>query len=399
MRIIKKINFKSIAIHILLFTIIIFPLNHVSIIAQSEPVQLATIKNKFLVNTKINQDNWSIEDVWRTISYSPDLLQNLASLPPPSIAIIDSGINKTLFPEQNFPEELAGWDFVEEHEIIEDSNEFTDHGTFIANLIIQMVPTIRIMDIRVLNKDNRNPDYMDFFSAIEYVLQFPEIKVIQFSTEFISSFQNPIPESLHWVFTKAYLQNVTIVSVTGNLEKTTISPPGQWLETIAVSAVENSFGNWTRISYANTGKNIDIVAPGKNIPSINKLGKPIRLSGTSFASAIVGSAVALMLQTNPSLSPTDIRDFLHQNSNYLGDCLEYGTGFLNVSRSLSAVKNNTNFNNNNEFNYKNCFENSSIPQTLPPIPNVETNLSVFTPGENLLFVSFLLYLYKKKKQK
>jgi subtilisin family serine protease len=355
----------------------------------------------FQAKTIFNINDWEIQDVWNTIGYNSNEIgsqndQNSSII----VAIIDSGINKSLFSNHFFPQEYWGWDFINNNPIAKHSNEFNSHGTFIANLFIQMVPSVQIMDVRVLNENNRNPNFEDFALAIEYVLQFPEIKIIQLSSEFIETPWNSISPEILWTFTKAYLQNVTIVSVTGNGKEPFVTPPGRWAETIAVSAVTPTpNGSWSRAQYANYGKNIDIVAPGNNIPSIDKSGNKIRLSGTSFASSFVGSSVALMLMKNPLLTPVTIRNILHQSAIDLEDCTNFGAGLLNVSKALELTLNVT----NSEFYLNNshlkCSPDYIIPEFLPAYPITTSKYKgISIEFEIAIICSSLILLSNRKKK-
>lgn len=405
------------------FTYIIFPFE-IGNYSTGSKTNESLFERSMLTNKSFhesNEKNSEINEIWNAIGYDPDLIGRLPMNNTPIVAIIDSGINKTLFSPKNiwinlndtpydnidedqngFIDDYWGWDFIEDRAVIDDSEDFTDHGTFIANLIIQMVPKVQIMDIRVLGEDNRNPDFIDFYRAIEYVLQFPAVKIIQLSTEFITKSWNPLPERVKWMFTKAYLQDVTIVSVVGNGGRNTLTPPGSWAETIAVSSVvKNTTEFWKRTSYANSGKNIDLVAPGSNIPSIGNSGTKLQLSGTSFASAFVGAAVALIKSVNPNLKPIDIREILHKSSSFLEydtGCLSYGNGLLNISKALKTNLLNSTVNNSNLFNEVKCTTDYIIPITLPPVPTTTQVLTFIIIPEILLIVSFLIWKIQRRKQ-
>ena len=82
--------------------------------------------------------------------------------------------------------------------------------------MISNISAIKIMDIRVLDTGNNNTYLDTFANAIAYALSFPSVKVIEFSIEFLNSFLSYYPPLLQWIFTKAFLKHVAIVTVSGN---------------------------------------------------------------------------------------------------------------------------------------------------------------------------------------
>ncbi|NNE34297.1 MAG: S8 family serine peptidase, partial [Rhodothermales bacterium] len=72
------------------------------------------------------------------------------------------------------------------------------------------------------------------------------------------------------------------------------------------SANTNMFSEWS-----NFGADVDILAPGNNIKSLDSESTaPLRMSGTSVAAPIVTGAAALFLSRNPSATPQHVLDKL-----------------------------------------------------------------------------------------
>lgn len=73
-----------------------------------------------------------------------------------------------------------------------------------------------------------------------------------------------------------------------------------------------------RISWTSYGNNIDIFAPGDFITSAwtSSPTATNTISGTSMATAFVTGAVAQYLQTHPSASPAEVREFIVRNATY-----------------------------------------------------------------------------------
>ncbi len=316
------------------------------------------------VNSQQNTSNinfLTISDVLKEISY-PKTVPASNTSSGIVIAVIDSGINKSTIPNywtnskeipnngidddhNGFIDDYYGWDFVT-NKPVAFNGSFSDHGTFVSHIISRMtanVSNVRIMDIRVLNTDNKNDNYNNFVQAINYALLFPQVKVIQFSIEFEQAFFGSYPQTLHWIFTKAFLRHVAIVSVTGNGGYDQLSDPGNWPETIAVTSAEKEGTSWIKSGYANNGSNIDVSVPGSDIQSIGNSGKLLVLSGTSFSSAFVGGAVSLLeaIQSPHNLSVETIRDLVQMSASKIGSCMQFGAGLLNVSKLLEIEYSNS----------------------------------------------------------
>ncbi|MGN9908088.1 S8 family peptidase [Phytohabitans sp. LJ34] len=89
--------------------------------------------------------------------------------------------------------------------------------------------------------------------------------------------------------------------------------PSRVAEAITVGATQN---NDAAASFSNFGTCVDILAPGVGITSSWYTNDTATnsISGTSMATPHVAGAAALVLAANPSWSPTQVRDYLVNNS-------------------------------------------------------------------------------------
>ena len=383
-------------IFIMIFFLAIF--NPISVNATDLIIQ------NFDTSTSINSNysNYSINNILKIISYPKDF-HIPTNAPKITVAIIDSGINKSVIPnywvksntsvDDSFVNDRYGYDFVINKPVSFESSSFSDHGTFIANIISTMtknISNINIMDIRVLDSENSNPNFNSFIEAFQYTLLFPSVRVIQFSTEFINSALSSYPQMLHWIFTKAYLRHIAIVSVSGNDGKEQISDPGNWAETIAVTSIDMLQNQWERSIYANYGSNIDISVPGTDIESLGNDGRNLVLSGTSFSAAFVGGAIALLDAMYPSrnMSIETIRGLLQSSATNLGNCDQFGAGLLNISNMIDLA-NGSSYMTHQAL----CSGAYTIPTSLEPEPTSKSlSFSKF-------FVPAILMLLFSKKCK
>jgi len=128
----------------------------------------------------------------------------------------------------------------------------------------------------------------------------------------------------------------------------TINSPGSAKEAITVGATEemsSEIASFSSRGPVGFGEDVrvkpDVVAPGENIRSAYPGGGYVLMSGTSMATPHVSGIVAMILQVNRSLSPSEIRDILERTSMDLGDPEKdnvYGSGMVNA---YYAVLNST----------------------------------------------------------
>src|ERR1041384_6430937 len=92
-------------------------------------------------------------------------------------------------------------------------------------------------------------------------------------------------------------------------------------------------------SYSNTGKNIDVAAPGDSF-STQMGGGYISTGGTSYSAPIVAGVAALVMAANPSLSGDQVQNIVKQSADDLGAAgwdPVYGMGRVNAARAVSMA--------------------------------------------------------------
>lgn len=103
---------------------------------------------------------------------------------------------------------------------------------------------------------------------------------------------------------------VTVVAAAGNSGTQGVGAPGCMSNVIAVTAVDsnNVIASWS--SKGGPITDHGIAAPGVNIFSTYIPQTYATLSGTSMATPAVSGTIALLLQANPSLTPTQVKNTL-----------------------------------------------------------------------------------------
>lgn len=145
----------------------------------------------------------------------------------------------------------------------------------------------------------------------------------------------------------AYNRNVLIVAGTGNDGVPGIAYPARFDETIAVGG---SDANDDRLPNSNYGDQLDFLAPGGSIFTLNHLDNSdydTLGSGTSYSAAFVTGLISLLLSRHAALSPTRIKNLLINSAeDEVGDPNDtegwdpyYGYGRINAYKALKAVNN------------------------------------------------------------
>jgi subtilisin family serine protease len=111
--------------------------------------------------------------------------------------------------------------------------------------------------------------------------------------------------------------------------------PARYQEVIAVAASNSS----NRVAwFSSRGPEVDVIAPGADIPSTYKDGGYESMSGTSMASPHVTAAAALIVSKS-SMSPGKVKEVLMDTAVNLGfDKTKQGAGLVNVLKASESIK-------------------------------------------------------------
>jgi subtilisin family serine protease len=123
-----------------------------------------------------------------------------------------------------------------------------------------------------------------------------------------------------------------------------------------VIGVSSSNAEGNRAEFSNYGENIDIMAPGENLLTLDLMGAdgenkgyPANnnynyVEGTSYSTPIAAGVAALMLSVNPALTPEEIRIILTETATKSGDdydsdgfSLEKAYGLINAGLAVEKA--------------------------------------------------------------
>jgi subtilisin family serine protease len=220
-----------------------------------------------------------------------------------TVAVVDTGVvaSHPLLAGHVAP---GGYDFVdgdddpsEERNFLDDDHdglvdEGYGHGTFVASLVLAVAPDARILPIRALDTDARGTA-SSVANAIGWAVA-RGADVVNLSAGLLAD----LP-MIHQAVANARQAGVLVVASAGN-EGSIVDFPAQLAETEAVTATD--LGD-VKAPFAAYGPAVDLCAPGVDLIGAHPLGfrGTARWSGTSFSTALVSGACALVRERFPTL--------------------------------------------------------------------------------------------------
>jgi serine protease len=293
------------------------------------------------------------------------------------VAVVDSGVAFERHGGFRRAPDLYAGRFVDPYDFVENDrhpNDEESHGTHVAGTIAQKTNNsfgvtglaygVKIMPLRVLNADGGGR--ASFISrAIRYAAR-NGADVINMSVEFdLLQKASGIPEVIAAI-RYANKKGAVMVAASGNDFVNRVTYPARDPRVIAVGATTD---NACKADYSNTGRELDIVAPGGGddaplddnpadaqncdpssrgrgivqetfTTSFRRFGL-VSDQGTSFASPHVSAAAALLIATKrlgPDATPQQIEQRLKDTARDLGPAgpdTRYGAGLLDVAAALA----------------------------------------------------------------
>lgn len=246
-----------------------------------------------------------------------------------NIAIIDTGCD---IAHPDLKDNIVGvFNFTSDDK--GDTNNVTDysgHGTHVSGIIgnlnkrhiIGVAPESNLLILKVINKSGRG-DTQTLIEAIEYALNWSGPNNSKIDIINISLGTNKDNSMLKQVITKGLQKNVVFVAASGNNgdgrgDTDEINYPGYYEEVFQIGATDQKN---VPTSFSNSNKNIDFLAPGKDIISCFPNNQYAVLSGTSMAAPHVSGVIALIKNQYRNqgleITNTTILDYLKQKSLYL----------------------------------------------------------------------------------
>jgi subtilisin family serine protease len=188
------------------------------------------------------------------------------------------------------------------------------HGTMTAGIVHLVAPTAKILPLKAFSSSGSG--YLsDVLRAIYYATT-SKSKVISMSFSFGSS-----SAEMSSAINYAYSQGVICVASAGNNGEQIQVFPASLNHVMGVASTSDSD---ILSSFSNYGSQVVWVgAPGENIVTTYPYGNYASSSGTSFSAPFVSGTAALLLNANPTLSPTAAANAI-ANAKYISTALDHG---------------------------------------------------------------------------
>lgn len=278
--------------------------------------------------------------VWNNSSNTDSWLQGQGV----GIAVLDSGVNSSLydFTDPRGKSRVVGQ--TKSNQSAPGSEDLNGHGTLVAGVLGSngkgsdgdypgVAPQAQIVSVKV-SDDNGASSAMDVLLGLEWIYQNRDrykIKVVNISFNSTIA-QSYTVDPLDMGVEAIWLSGITVVVSAGNNGSANLFAPANDPFVITVGAVTNDgtvrYPNWQIAPFSaygtdeTGGSKPDLVAPGTGIIAgiantstqvAQKHGDKLvsstymKVAGTSFSAPQVTGAVALLLQSNPSLTPDQVK--------------------------------------------------------------------------------------------
>lgn len=251
-----------------------------------------------------------------------------------TIAILDGGV------ESSHPDLAAhivpGWNFYDNNS---NTADVSGHGTKVAGVAAAIgnnavgatggAWNAKIMPMRITSSTGSISYYSTVANALTWAAdRGARVANISFIVSHVASIQT----AAQYMRSKGGV----VVASAGNTGAYTANANTSAMITVAATDSSDVRASWSAY-----GPIVDVAAPGVSIRTTAVGGAYGSYSGTSFASPLTASVVALMLSANPALQPSQVDSILTSTADDKGTAGRddyYGYGRINATRAVAAAK-------------------------------------------------------------
>ena len=251
-----------------------------------------------------------------------------------TIAILDGGVDAS---HPDLADRMVpGWNFYDNNS---NTTDITGHGTKVAGVAAAIgnnavgvtggAWSAKIMPMRISSSSGNITYYSTVADALTWAAD-RGARVANIS--FVVSHVAAVQTAAQYMRSKGGV----VVSSAGNSGMLMELP-----DTSSIITVAGTDASDVRASWSAYGAIVDVAAPGVGIYTTVSGGSYGAYSGTSFASPLTASVVAMMLSANPALQPSQVDSILTSTADDLGAAGRddyYGHGRINAARAVAAAK-------------------------------------------------------------
>ncbi|MEA1871538.1 MAG: S8 family serine peptidase [Candidatus Bipolaricaulota bacterium] len=236
--------------------------------------------------------------------------------------------------QNDYVDDIHGWNFYSTTPIGSNPMLGHWHGTFVAGLIgdkcFGVAPNVTLMDLRVTDARGRIESWEAIMDAIHYAVD-NGAEIINLSL----TFNSPPPESVLSALEYAQKHDVVVIGSAGN-SGNEVMFPARLRNVWAISATGRDD---TIAAFSSRGSAVALAAPGMDVPSLLPNGRYAVASGTSFAAAYVSGAMAVLASSRRGSHMDQLR-ILQESAVDLGDPGAdplYGWGRIDLTRAVRSL--------------------------------------------------------------
>jgi subtilisin family serine protease len=245
------------------------------------------------------------------------------------VAVIDSQI------DMNHPD-LTGA-FADHNDLLGLPATPHAHGTAMAGAIaahsklIGVAPKVRLLAVRAFSgtQDSAQGTTFNILKALDWAAS-KNARIVNMS------FAGPADRMLRAMLAKAYARGIVLIAAVGNAGPR--SPPLFPASDRYVIGVTATDADDKLLPLANRGRQVTVAAPGVEILADAPDGIYQLTSGTSVAAAHVSGVAALLLASDPKLTPAGFRRALVRSARKIpGSRRDVGAGVIDALAALRAI--------------------------------------------------------------
>ena len=318
-----------------------------------------------LRETRNNESETEVEADWNLQVINADEVNtNARNIDKVKVALLDSGVDY-----------VDGIDLADRINLVEEEDyvvpmyqDLTGHGTGIASIICAngeggikgVNPNVDLYSVKVLDGENKAP-LSRIIKGIYWCID-NDVNIINMSFG-TSTYSNAMKKAVE----DAYDAGILMVGASGN-NAGKVEYPAAFKEVMAVAATNPDA---EISSFSNTGKELDIAAPGEKIQTASFFGGAVVTHGTSIAVPHVVGVASLLWEKDLSKSHEFIRQLIDATSKNISNSDE--CGLIDADYAMSMYETfDENFKGTSIAGEDIIPENTDTPDTFEEINDDET---------------------------